>query len=245
MSKLFGIWLLLAFFVASPAAAYTQKDCIACHGNEGSMSRLVIPAEKFRESVHADLTCMGCHTRIIDESHQTGSGAAGVDCSGCHGIENFHGAQSHKDRPECDDCHGRHSIKPPGDPESGVNADRLDQTCRKCHPSESGQNDFLSWLPSLKISSHKKQDMSRDYSGKNCIGCHQAKAVHGGDEQISKDNCGMCHKDGALMGSIHPEADPRTQPGVFAAGIIYQIVLAVLVLGGIAYFIRLFSARSK
>lgn len=245
MGKVFGIWLLLAIFIVSPAAAYTQKDCIACHGEENSMSRLVISAEKFRESVHSDLTCMGCHTGIVDQSHQTASGKHGVDCSGCHGIENFHGAQSYNNRPECHDCHGSHSIKPPENSKSRVNADRLDQTCKQCHPAESGQSDFFSWLPSLKISSHKKQDMSRDYSEKNCIGCHQAKAVHGGDGQINRDNCRRCHKEDSLLGAIHVGVDLRTQPGVFAAGIIYQIVLVVLALGGIACFIRIFSARSK
>ena len=101
-----------------------------------------------------------------------------------------------------------------------MNPMQLKITCRSCHPVECGQTGYLSLLPSLQIRSHKKQNFSRDYSRFDCIGCHQGKAAHGEEEIINQQDCHKCHQSApgksSLMGYIHPQADSRNQPGIFA-----------------------------
>ena len=120
-------------------------------------------------------------------------------------------------------------------------------TCQTCHAVECGQTDYLSFLPSLKISSHKKQDFGGNYSILNCIGCHQDMAAHGGDGIISKQSCYKCHRSrkgsSLLIGYMHPKADHLKQPGIFAAAAIYQVVMIILIVVGFSCFIRFFGIK--
>jgi hypothetical protein len=231
------------------AWAYTPQDCIGCHAEASSKSTRHIPVDQFKASVHGgEITCLDCHTQVVDESHRQTAGSGAVDCSQCHEQQNHHGLQGLDISPECFDCHTRHNILARDNPDSSVNPQLLPQTCKGCHPVESGRTDYLSWLPSLKISAHKKQDFSRDYSRSNCIGCHQGQAAHGETELIDEQDCHKCHASrqghSRLLGFIHPRADVKKQPAVFAAAVIYQLVAVFLVIGGFVFSIRLFAGKS-
>jgi hypothetical protein len=132
------------------------------------------------------------------------------------------------------------------DPRSTVHASRLQETCRSCHPRESGQTDYMSWLPSLQVASHSKQDFSQIYERTNCLGCHQGMGAHGQQETINEQTCQTCHVtlDGhsKLLGYIHSKAD-ASQPEVKVAASIYQLMLGILLLGGFGFFIRKFSSK--
>ena len=249
--------LILIIFISSLVAvtagtvgAYTPEDCIDCHGGKSQESALRIPVKVFQESIHAiEYTCLDCHTSVVDDSHQETIGSGAVDCVQCHEKVNHHGLQGPENRPKCYSCHTRHRIFAREDERSPVNPQQLRSTCQTCHPVECGQTDYLSFLPSLQISSHKKQDFGRDYSRYNCIGCHQGLAAHGQDETISEQDCYKCHlsRQGAslLMGYIHPEADRNRQPGIFIAAVMYQIAVVMLLFGGFGYFIRMFAGQSS
>jgi hypothetical protein len=229
--------------------AYVPENCIKCHGEKSEKSSLQIPLEAFKASVHSkELSCQDCHTGVIDDSHQTIIGSGAVDCTQCHDQENRHGLQRRDNRPKCYSCHTRHRILRRVDKASSVNPKQLRYTCKICHPAECGQTDYLSFLPSLKLSSHKKQDFAGDYSVLNCIGCHQGMAAHGGDEIISKQSCHKCHlsRQGSslLMGYMHPKADRLKQSGIFAAAIIYQVAVVIVLVGGFGFFIRFFGTKS-
>jgi hypothetical protein len=231
--------------------AYTNEDCIACHRTGNKEGVLNIAIDEFNASVHAEeADCQDCHTLVEDESHQTTAGSGAVDCSGCHEQEIRHGKGSNSGtRPQCYSCHTRHAILAKDDPRSTVHAKRLKETCRSCHPRESGQTDYFSWLPSLHIASHSKQDFSQEYERTNCLGCHQGMGAHGNPEIINDQTCYTCHVslDGQnlLLGYIHSKADSRRQPGVMAAASIYQVFLGVVIFGGFAFFIRKLSTRPK
>jgi len=250
--KLISIILIssLAAIAAGTAGAYTPEDCIDCHGEKSQESTLRIPVKVFQESIHAiELTCLDCHTNVVDDSHEETIGSGGVDCAQCHEKVNHHGLQGPENRPKCYSCHTRHRIFAREDERSPVNPQQLRSTCQTCHPVECGQTDYLSFLPSLQISSHKKQDFGRDYSRFNCIGCHQGMAAHGQAETINKQDCYKCHLSrrgtSLLMGYIHPLADTRRQPEIFTAAVINQLAAVLLMVGGFGFFIRMFAAKSK
>jgi hypothetical protein len=252
MKQIVRFSLVVLIFTAAPAvAAYTTQECIDCHRTGSAESGLHISIDEFNASIHAEEAgCQECHTLVKSEDHTTTLGSGVVDCSGCHEQENRHGrGSSSGTRPQCYSCHTRHGILAKDDPRSTVHSKRLKETCRSCHPQESGQTDYLSWLPSLQIASHSKQDFSQIYARTNCLGCHQGTGAHGDQETINDQNCFTCHvpPDGRnkLLGYIHSKADARRQPGVLAAATIYQAIMGVLVLGGFAFFIHKFSTRPK
>ena len=241
---------ILVSVTTGAAGAYTTEDCFDCHGEESQESSLKIPLRAFKTSAHAkELSCLDCHTGVVDDNHQETVGSGAVDCGQCHDQENRHGLQGLENRPKCYSCHTRHRILASKNEHSSVNPEQLRHTCQTCHPIECGSKNYLSFLPSLQLSSHKKQDFAGNYSRLNCIGCHQGMASHGEDKIISEENCHTCHRSGQdaslLMGYIHPQADYYKQPGIFAAGVIYQIAAVILIIGGFGYYIRLLAGKSK
>ena len=243
--------IILIFTVTQAAFAYTDEDCIECHRTGSEKGGINISIDEFNASVHAEEAgCQDCHTLVEDETHQTTPGSGAVDCSGCHEQENRHGKGSTGGtRPQCYSCHTRHGMLAKDDPRSTVHSNKLKETCRSCHPRESGQTDYFSWLPSLQVASHSKQDFSQVYARTNCLGCHQGMGAHGEHEAINDQTCYTCHVtlDGQniLLGYIHSKADAGRQPGVMAAASIYQVFLGVVIFGGFAFFIRKLSTRSK
>lgn len=249
------LFATLFWFIPCETWAYTSKDCMGCHSEGSKESVLHISIGEFQRSIHGrDMTCMDCHTGIEDDEHTRSKGAGAVDCGECHEQENRHGSPSTSENlPRCHSCHTRHGILGKDDRVSTVHPEKLKQTCKGCHPLECGEFDYFSWLPSIRIMSHKKQDFSQAYRKENCLGCHQGQAAHGEKETLNEQNCHICHmsvKDqGALMGYIHPKADYRKQPIVFAAATLYQIFIVLLLWGGCRLYIpklsRILKKRRK
>jgi hypothetical protein len=245
----FGLLVLLFTLAQAAAFAYTTQECIDCHQTGSTKSKLHISIDEFNASVHAEeAECQECHTLVEDESHKTTAGSGATDCSGCHEQGNPHGRGSKiGTRPQCYSCHTRHGMLAKDDPRSSVYSKNLKETCRSCHPTESGQTDYFSWLPSLQVASHSKQDFSQVYARTNCLGCHQGGGAHGEQETINDQTCFICHitPDGQnlLLGYIHSKADTRHQPGVMVAASVYQVFLGVVVFGGFAFLIRKLSTK--
>ncbi|MBL0208592.1 MAG: cytochrome c3 family protein [Propionivibrio sp.] len=99
MRALFGAMFLSGFLIAMPAMATKLDDatCLTCHdsgkgklempGAAGGTHELrAVSSAKFKKSVHAALTCVSCHTDIVDSKagHQRVSGVAPPDCAQCH-----------------------------------------------------------------------------------------------------------------------------------------------------------------
>jgi len=238
---LVGILFLTGVVQAEP---YLNKDCIECHSRENGSSPLKIDVATYQTSVHASkFSCSGCHQKVVSEAHTRKPGSGRVDCLDCHQKKNRHGGSVEGfSKPQCVDCHTRHHIYHKTDPASTVHPLRIVQTCQRCHPEESGKTTYLSWLPSLRIESHNKQEMGADYSPDNCLGCHQGQGAHGEVTKISQKRCADCHMDedggSRLLGYMHTRADPDKQPGVYAVGFVYQFSLIFLVWGGLRRLFR-------
>ena len=244
---LFLFFIGLVLVQPDTGLTYENDECIACHRLGSIESRLHIDMELFIGSVHAGVSdCTDCHSQLEIENNICITGSGYVDCSQCHDQKNMHGIGGQSEnRPDCYQCHTRHNILSKENPLSSIHQDRLMETCAHCHPAQSGHSSYLSWLPSIKISTHPKADLSGDYSKGKCLECHQGQAAHGEEELIREATCYLCHfnaeRQKAMLGFIHPQADLDQQPGVFAAAIIYQIVIILLLAGGIIFFIRKFS----
>jgi len=234
---------LLLFFSSLSVQAYTMEECLRCHGKGGPSSR-TMPMAEFRNSVHGkNLSCRDCHTKVKDESHQTRPGAGAVHCGQCHDQDNRHGLQTRgRTRPQCHDCHTRHNIIAKEDRSSSVHPDNLPATCKGCHPRQCGERDYMSWFPSLRVKAHKKQDFSRSYSEKNCLGCHQGKAAHGEDGAGVNQTCHKCHQPlngkSPQWGSMHPQTDLKQQPALFAAAVADQAGIGLVGLAVLGFIAR-------
>lgn len=241
--------------VTEAATVYTSDDCIECHRTGSEESGLQIFVEEYEASVHGpEITCLDCHTGVVDDQHQSTKGSGAVDCSACHEQENRHGLNGPEEqRPHCYDCHTRHHMLSKTDPASAVHPDHLAVTCAGCHPAASGETDFFSWFPSFQIASHNKGDFATAYNKDNCLGCHQGAAVHGESVPINDQDCYKCHFSpdaaGAMWGNMHPKPDLKTQPAVFAAASIYQIFVVIGLIVLLGKFLNLvfdrFSGKSK
>lgn len=242
---------LLVLLTAYDTLGYTPGDCIKCHKEGSPESRLNIFLEGYESSIHGrEITCQDCHTGVIDEDHKTMKGSGAVDCSECHDQENRHGLKSKNEyRPRCYSCHTTHAIFEKDSEFSSVHGKNLKKTCKTCHPAESGDRDYMSWLPSLQIASHNKQDFGQVFDTDNCLGCHQGMAAHGEGAPLNDQDCYKCHLspegEPLLWGYMHPQADLDKHPTIFAAAAVYLLLMLVLFSGGFAFFIRKFSKKRK
>ena len=232
--------------------AYGPTECIECHSKVKGSSQLKIDPVVYQSSVHAlGFTCTDCHRGIQSDYHISRTGSERVDCKVCHQQRNYHGGaiSENEIRPDCQQCHTRHGILRKSDPASTLHPDRISETCLKCHPQEAGETTYLSWFTDLRIESHNKQDLGSDYSMDNCLGCHQGQASHGDTKGLGEKSCSRCHMtaegENALLGKMHPQADPDEQLGVFATAMGYQFVLIYIIWLGIRGFIRRKNRSNK
>jgi hypothetical protein len=233
---------VLGVLLWGPASAWAwdTADCLRCHRQGSTQSVHHMEPERFLESAHGKegLGCLDCHSGMTQENHAQTASQQRVACSQCHEQKSRHqgGAQ-------CVDCHGSHYILPADNPASRVSTANLALTCGACHPGQAGRPDYLSWLPSLRVNSHGKQDFAGDYSGDNCLACHRSSAAHGEVQPGGSLQCQRCHGpdeqgQSRLAGYFHPRADAGQQPGTYAAGVINLIFLGLMFIAGLIFFGR-------
>ena len=138
--------------VAIPAWAASETDqtelCLSCHSDKGMTSKrsaktvsLFVDGKKFSSSVHAALSCTGCHADLAGKEmpHDT---PARVQCGACHSQEQTQHSRSMHGRavargdplaPRCVTCHGNHDILPVKDKRSAVAALNIPFLCGRCH----------------------------------------------------------------------------------------------------------------
>jgi hypothetical protein len=146
---LLGALVLAAVLPAGVAEAQEAEECLMCHGDRdlttersGRTVSLYVSERRFGGSVHADLTCVGCHMDLagMEDFHDTP--LEEVDCGACHDeIQEQHAGSLHGralergDRlaPSCTDCHGIHGIRSVTDHDSPVSPLQVPFTCGRCH----------------------------------------------------------------------------------------------------------------
>jgi NAD-dependent SIR2 family protein deacetylase len=251
----FSLLLFWAVFLFFPQSiwAYTTEECLGCHGTGNPKTSKQLSGSEFLKSVHGqNVSCQECHLGIRDQDHQQIKGSGRVDCRACHEQENRHGLSALRKGsllPTCQTCHTRHGILKKENPASTVNPENLTETCRGCHPRECGERDYWTYLPSLQVASHAKQDFSRLYRKSNCLGCHQGQAAHGEEQPLNSQTCSKCHGDlgkkASFLGTIHPPADLKTHPAFLASMVMDQALLILLGLGGIVFLLARFRKSRR
>jgi len=184
----------------------TTETCLACHNDKTMTTRhgqktvsLFVDGKRFAGSVHASLTCTGCHSDLDANNIPHGTPAK-VDCGNCHADEakqhakSLHGkalARGDPLAPRCVSCHGNHDILSAKDARSPVAPMKVPFTCGKCHQEGT---------PVQKDRNIPEHDILTNYS----------ESIHG--EGLLKKgltvapNCASCH----TAHSILPHTDPNS-----------------------------------
>ena len=221
---LLALWSVLGFTVL-PAHAAGKSDnsemCLGCHGDKrmsvkhgGQSMSLFVDGKRFASSVHAAVSCTGCHADLegADFPHQK---PKKVDCGSCHGAEGEQYAKSRHGRiagkgdslaPHCVDCHGNHDIVPITDRNSAVYPLKVPFVCGKCHsegtPVQKNRNvDQHNIISNYTESIHGEALLKKGLVvAANCASCHTAHSILPHTDPASSINrrniastCTKCH----------------------------------------------------
>jgi len=217
-------FLMALLLPVSDLSAQSVDDCLMCHEDpdltkerDGHEVSLEIDAGKFKQSVHADLDCTGCHSDldgVEDFPHE--ENLADVDCGSCHDkiasmyAESLHGlevAKGAKLAPRCWDCHGSHYIVPHSSPESEVTKFKIPFMCGRCHKEGTKVTETYD-IPQDSILTHYSFSIHGEGLFKKgltvvavCSDCHTAHHVLPHTDprsSIYRDNiaatCEICHQ---------------------------------------------------
>ena len=147
--------------------------CTDCHGTHEILDARDEKSSIFKFNVPQ--TCGKCHDQISKEFQQSIHGQALV--------------KGNSQAPVCTDCHGIHSIKAHGDPNSPVSAKNVAQmTCARCHEGVRLSQEF-------GIEGRRTSTYLASYHG---------LASRLGSQVVA--NCASCHG----THSIFPSSDPRS-----------------------------------
>lgn len=212
---------------------HPRKVCGVCH--KEVLDEFLRSAHWLGEGEESEVTCVSCHNphfkhekRAYTQSqwklHLTES------CSKCHAqeVQNYNSSRHYRElrrgntnAPICSDCHARHKVLSPRDPESLVSVAKLDMICTQCHTGyeTSIHRPKVGDDPRLEtcVACHKghSTDMVADsrssifetHLSEVCLKCHEASLITGANDahggihrnQINRmewgevANCGLCH----------------------------------------------------
>ncbi|OGF12261.1 MAG: hypothetical protein A2W00_05630 [Candidatus Eisenbacteria bacterium RBG_16_71_46] len=183
-----------------------SDDCAMCHapGRAAPRREAGTPpnfdAAALRVSPHAQIACASCHADLEGKELPHEAKLQPVDCGSCHAKErqqydqSLHGQASKRGEklaPSCKDCHGRHDVLRPNDPNAGTYTVNIPALCGRCHHEGSP----------VQIVYHIPQDsILQNYS----------ESIHG--EGLFKKGllttavCTSCHTAHHVL----PHTDPRS-----------------------------------
>ena len=137
-------------FRSTDARSETRREnipalCSRCHPAEFEAYGKSIHGREFLERKNAAApTCFDCHSEHMVPKTSEGPWMLSLisKCGTCHIEElstyrkTYHGKITligYTNMAKCWDCHGAHTILPPGDPDSTLSQKNILSTCRKCH----------------------------------------------------------------------------------------------------------------
>jgi cytochrome b subunit of formate dehydrogenase len=190
----------LAALPASAAAQPSTEDCLMCHRDPslaqtvGRAGSLRVDPQAFESSVHARLTCVGCHTDAEGGGHAPH--LKPVTCGGCHRAESdslatgAHHAVAETTQGACVRCHGVHDVS------RARKGDRA--VCASCHATV---------VQEYESSVHGVALARGDTDASTCRDCHggtHAIRVHTDSLALTSHvridrTCARCHADRALV----------------------------------------------
>jgi cytochrome b subunit of formate dehydrogenase len=205
--------------------------CGRCHGQTFLMEsngQSAQPFISYQQSVHGRATengsqkaavCTDCHSAHAilpanDSKSPISKFNVPATCGKCHAdvantfMQSIHGqaiARGNGLAPVCTDCHGIHSIKAPGDPNSPASEQNLSRDiCARCHEGVRLSQEF--GVPAGRVSSyfdsyHGLASQGGSLVAANCSSCHGVHNILPSSDPRSTINrahldatCGQCHK---------------------------------------------------
>ncbi len=141
--------------------AHVAATCGACHAGvlatfDSSSHGRAFASGKKTNTGHAAPVCIDCHAghKIVAARDSVWFRGVVAECGSCHErltktyFETYHGQVTELGfglTAKCSDCHTAHSMLPPTDPRSSVNAANLVATCSKCHAGANAK--FVQYMP--------------------------------------------------------------------------------------------------
>ena len=212
---------------------HPRKVCGVCH--QDVLNDFFRSAHWNEETQESDVTCVSCHDphfKYEKSGFTSSSWKLHITefCSKCHvdEVQNYNSSRHYQElrrgnlnAPICSDCHAKHMILSPRNPESEVSVAKLDMICTQCHTGyeTSIHRPKVGDDPRLEtcVACHKghSTDMVADSRSsifemnlsQVCLQCHEASLItgindaHGGIHRNQIDrmewgevaNCGLCH----------------------------------------------------
>ena len=199
--------ILLAIAACGIAFGQENSDCFACHEDasltterRGKAVSLYIDQAIFSKSVHADLSCVTCHSDLEGKEMPHEVPVAPVQCGTCHTSEedlhkeSLHGkavARGDALAPNCQSCHGSHAIVPVRSRESVVAPVKIPFVCGRCH-QEGTRVQREREIPQSRILENYSESIHAEGLLKKGL--------------VVSANCASCHTPHLIL----PHTDPRS-----------------------------------
>lgn len=201
-----------------------EQTCMGCHSNKGlnlvfetkeSVS-LLVNVKELKSSVHANITCTGCHSDFSIETHlkrkfpskKEYALKASRNCRQCHPDRQIKAKKIHLSMlagdktgsPLCIDCHGAHSVK-------RISGGKIfeDEThyCLNCHKHKLS----IKFKGGGELSFHVDPELLRNsvHNKLGCSDCHLGFSVEQHPRRnfksrrdysiVASETCRRCHFD--------------------------------------------------
>jgi cytochrome b subunit of formate dehydrogenase len=210
-----------------PLPLPSDADCLTCHSDpelagedaEGREISVFVDPEIFARSVHADLSCVGCHTDVTSTDHPPALGR--VACATCHAEtdtevrESGHGPGQLPGAEACVACHrDPHQILAAADTASPIYRTHIPGQCATCHDRPEPPHVALADpIGTYARTIHGRALLERgNLAAATCTDCHTAHSIRRAADPASSVHraaiaatCEQCHADVAVMyrESIH------------------------------------------
>jgi cytochrome b subunit of formate dehydrogenase len=179
-------------------------SCVSCHSPHFKKERESMPTAEWRVKVTE--RCRACHEQEVEDYDHSG-----------HFVKL---KQGNLQTPSCPDCHSRHKVLSPRNPESQVSVARLDKLCTSCHASyeKSVHRPRKGDDPRLETCTvchtghstemgQAKSPLFKEELARTCLRCHETTLVtrddfaHGKIHRVQLEKlrtegqaeCGSCH----------------------------------------------------
>jgi ribosomal protein S27AE len=189
-----------------PAQAPSNEECFMCHGDpdlsktapDGRRLSLFVDQKGFESSVHQRLSCVLCHSDIMEVPHKEGA-LQRVECGKCHSeqatefLDSIHFRSIRRGdvfAPGCKDCHGKHDVRSHEDPLSRSAKANVPNLCGTCHEGIKAE---------YQMSYHGQLLAQGDGRAPGCQDCHYSHRITQAEGRLHRlaqaNRCGSCHKE--------------------------------------------------